>query len=149
LFIKKAPGIVYAARARDIQIGDTLLKIFDDSGTNVFTEATVLDIREVTRTGAYGPATRGSGTIAVNGFLASTYAATHSTGMYIPHTLINMVFEPLRELTPIHDGKNTIKPQEGIHWYAEWLKEVFCPILTQSSPHCSHLNKLNHIQTKE
>ncbi|MAG50407.1 hypothetical protein CL621_02065 [archaeon] len=132
VFTKKA-GVVYGARAMDLKVGGILLKVLDDT----IVEATVLNIKEITKTGAYGPATRGSGTIAVNGFLASIYAASHPKGIYVPHSFINILFKPLSELTKVND--ENITPQEGIHWYAEWLKEVFCPILPPGSHQCSNL----------
>jgi len=132
VFTKKA-GVVYGARAMDLKKGDILLKVLDDT----LVEATILDIKEITKTGAFTPTTRGSGTIAVNGFLASTYAATHLKGIYIPHSFVNILFKPLSEFAQIND--ENITPQEGIHWYAEWLKEVFCPNLLQGSHQCSNL----------
>jgi hypothetical protein len=112
------PKFVFASR---VEIGSRM--IFSDQKAETIGIASVRRItRNVVKRGLYSPATM-SGTLLVNGILASGYAG-------VDHDLAHMAYAPLRmfarfigKVPEWHD------PWTSIHWYPNLLRifELFVP----------------------
>ncbi|KAL4716650.1 hypothetical protein ACJJTC_008285 [Scirpophaga incertulas] len=94
------------AFAGNVEIGDVLLTRGPGA---VMRPSRVVDTRVVSRRGVYAPLTR-SGTIIVDGALASCYALVRS------HALAHAAMAPLRWLASLSPDED-----RGVHWYASAL----------------------------
>jgi len=116
--------------SHQLQPGDFLLTSNDDSTSLLFSK--IVSIQETTMEGYYAPLTA-SGTLVVDGVLASCYAEEESSttkNTIIPHWAIQMAMAPLRIW---QQQNNNYMPAPGeIHPYAKtliWLKQQFLFVL--------------------
>lgn len=99
--------------ASEIRPGDRVLILSDGAPVSdvvVSVDASVME------TGVFAPLTK-EGNLVVDGVLASCYAVVDS------QSLAHNVFAPIRWAYSWFGNAETT-PQNGVHWYAEWLFNV-------------------------
>jgi len=94
---------------------------------NTLVSRRVISTRHVTRTGYSAPLTY-SGNIIVDDVASSCYASVSR------HWLAHLALLPVRVYSRLWEiscsnGDNTTDITEGVHWYAQWLTQLF-PFLT-------------------
>ena len=117
--------------ARDVQVGQYIYVVSgaDDDDAQKVKPVRVTGVTTVHKMGAYAPMT-GTGSIIVNGVVASCYA------IFENHWLTHWAMLPLRAYYGLLDtvgvagDRAEVQTQDGLHWYSTFLynfADVFVP----------------------
>uniref|UniRef100_UPI00398F62BC indian hedgehog protein-like n=1 Tax=Pristiophorus japonicus TaxID=55135 RepID=UPI00398F62BC len=121
------------AYAGDVRVGQYVHAVAEAAGDSRWRPARVTGVSWRTDVGAYAPLTE-RGTLAVNGVLASCFAAVEG------HGLAQLALAPLRlcyRLAAMLGGGGPPAPrqQEGVHWYPRLLHRLGRLLLSPESFH--------------